>query len=89
MTCPKCRGVDYFLGKRNVSGAFLKILRTKQVPICKVCDEIMVSPLSTLTPEERRKYANAQFKSANLWKQVAYIMVAFLIILIPLIIYLS
>lgn len=43
--CPKCGGTDYFNGKRNVSGAFFKILRTKEVPICKKCDEIMVSTL--------------------------------------------
>jgi len=46
--CPKCGSADYFLGKRNVSGAILKILRTKQVPICKKCDEIMVATVPTI-----------------------------------------
>jgi hypothetical protein len=43
--CPKCKGWDYFIGKRNVSGAFFKILRTKEVAICKSCDEIMTAYL--------------------------------------------
>ena len=43
--CPKCNGWDYFKGKRNVSGTFFKILRTKEVAICKKCDEIMTSYL--------------------------------------------
>ena len=86
LTCPKCLGVDYFLGQRNVSGAVFKILRTKQVPICKVCDEIMVSPINTLKPAERRKYVNAQMQSARVWKQVAYIFVGFWLILLPFII---
>jgi|LakMenEpi03Aug12_release.lakeMendotaPanAssembly.Ray.scaffolds.fasta_scaffold3125282_1 hypothetical protein len=49
--CPKCLSTDYFLGKRNVSGTFFNILRTKQVPICKVCDEIMLSTLVLNVPK--------------------------------------
>lgn len=47
--CPKCGGSNYYYAKRNVSGAFLKILRTKDVPICKDCGEftnLVKTPLS-------------------------------------------
>ncbi|NDF03366.1 MAG: hypothetical protein EB067_08150 [Actinobacteria bacterium] len=45
-TCPKCHGADYFLGIRTVSGFTVTRwngLKTKQMPICRDCDEIMVS----------------------------------------------
>jgi hypothetical protein len=43
--CPKCGGIDYFMAKRNVSGAVFARLTTKNVPVCKKCDEIMASTL--------------------------------------------
>ena len=43
--CPKCGGSNYYYAKRNVSGAIFVVLRTKKVPICKDCDEIMESAL--------------------------------------------
>jgi len=45
-TCPKCHGSDYFMGIRTISGVTVTRwngLKTKQMPICKVCDEIMVT----------------------------------------------
>jgi hypothetical protein len=44
--CPKCKGTDYFLGIRTISGVTVTRwngFKTKQMPVCKVCDEIMVS----------------------------------------------
>jgi hypothetical protein len=43
--CPKCGGTDYFMAKRNVSGLVFARLTTKNVPVCKKCDEIMASTL--------------------------------------------
>lgn len=45
-TCPKCKGTDYFLGIRTISGVTVTRwngFKTKQMPVCKVCDEIMVT----------------------------------------------
>jgi|LakMenEpi03Aug12_release.lakeMendotaPanAssembly.Ray.scaffolds.fasta_scaffold898989_1 hypothetical protein len=44
--CPKCQGTDYFLGIRTISGVTVTRwngFKTKQMPVCKVCDEIMVT----------------------------------------------
>jgi len=44
--CPKCHGSDYFMGIRTISGVTVTRwngLKTKQMPICRVCDEIMVT----------------------------------------------
>lgn len=44
--CPKCLGRDYFMGIRTISGVTVTRwngLKTKQLPICRVCDEIMVA----------------------------------------------
>lgn len=43
--CPKCGGTDYFTAKRNVSGVFWTRLTTRDMPVCKKCDEIMASTL--------------------------------------------
>jgi len=91
LICPKCSGVDYFMSQRNVVKGMGWAQRgsIKSTPVCRVCDEIMVSPQMALTREERIKFKNAELKSIRLWKQVAYIVLAFLIILIPFIFYLS
>jgi hypothetical protein len=43
--CPKCGGTIYFIAKRNVSGVVFARLTTRNVPVCKKCDEIMASTL--------------------------------------------
>ena len=43
--CPKCGGEDYFLSKRNiVSGmGWAQLGSIKSVPVCRACDEIMMT----------------------------------------------
>ena len=43
--CPKCGGLEYFMAKRNVSGVVFARLTTRTVPVCRKCDELMVSNL--------------------------------------------
>ena len=43
--CPKCDGTDYFMSKRNVKGVVFTRLTTRDMPVCRKCDEIMSSNL--------------------------------------------
>ena len=93
LICPKCSGDDYFMSTRNVikgrGGIYGNRGGTKQFPVCRVCNEIMVTPYMAMKPKDRQRARIEQFKSDNVWKQAVYITLAFFIILIPFIIYLS
>ena len=80
--CPKCGGSDYFMSQRNVVKGMGWAQRgsIKSIPVCRVCDEIMVSPRMALTREEHIKSKNAELKSIRLWKQVAKILFPAMII---------
>jgi hypothetical protein len=53
--CPKCGGNDYFLSKRNIVNGMGWAQRgsVKSVPVCRACDEIMMSFHSNKTTVNR------------------------------------
>ena len=89
--CPKCGGSDYFMSQRNVVKGMGWAQRgsIKSIPVCRVCDEIMLSSQMTLTPEEIRESKQALLKSIRLWNRVAKILIPAIIIVFLLALFLS
>jgi len=77
LMCPKCNGSDFFYSKRNVtSGAVFQKLRTKAVPVCKQCDEILM----TFHDSAKRVNKIGRIGSKVIWAVVAIMLIALIFI---------
>ena len=64
LTCPKCGGSDSFVSQRNiVKGRVIFVSgKMRSVAVCRVCDEIMRSPITIETQMPTSKMSANELK---------------------------